>query len=377
MPNNGILPVLLAFSAAMPAQGQRPGATPAFTTTVIPSVFQSPPNPHMYVQALDVNSKGEALIVDCPRYFDGAYCALYFWSAKTGLVSTGRGYMLGGCQPRLAVIPFRLNERGEIGGNNCGEVFLWSARTGATTLALLSNPWSIYDQVVALTDDGEIAGTTFFEPYYEAYYASARTGAVYPPFNTATVASVAIDMNNRGEMIGHAPSPFYWSLSTGVIPIDAGSSARVASIARDGTVLGVTDEASGGRSMFLWDRHHGVTAAAPLGEACSPYRATSSGLVVGNCGARVWTWTAKHGFTYYSLDAAFWFRAMNESGQVVGPCQVGDSQYHACLWSAETGLVDLDAGHPDRASGAVSIASDGTIGGNIGPDAAVWTPSQR
>jgi probable HAF family extracellular repeat protein len=365
MSRHGILVAFLAFSAAMTAQGQLSGATPAYIPTVIPSPIQGPPNPHTFVRALDVNSKGQAVIADCQALVDGAGCTIYLWSAKTGLVPTGLGYTLGECQSNISLVPVRINERGEIGGNFCGEVFLWSAKSGRTTLATL-NPFSIYDQVVALTDQGEIAGTTFFGPYYEPYYASARTGAVILPFNSG---SVAIDMNNSGEMIGYG---WYWSLSTGVIPIDAGPSTGVRSIARDGTVLGVSQSASGGWSLFLWDRHRGVTAAAPLGAGCSPYRATSSGLVVGSCGTQMWTWTAKAGYTYYAPVPAFTFTGMNESGQVVGTSNLGNPLTHAYLWSAETGLVDLDPGHSERASSALAIASDGTIGGTIGPNAAVW-----
>jgi probable HAF family extracellular repeat protein len=373
MSRHGILVAFLAFWAAMTAQSQLSGATPAYIPNVIPSPIQGPPNPHTFVRALDVNSHGQAVIADCQALFDGAGCTIYLWSAKTGLVPTGLFYTLGECQSRISLVPVRINERGEIGGNLCGAVLLWSANTGRTTLAIL-NPFSIYDQVVALTDRGEIAGTTFVGPYYEAYYASAQTGAVILPF---TLPSVALDMNNSGEMIGSGPSPFYWSLSTGVIPIDAGPSTGIQSIAGDGTVLGVSQPASGGWSLFLWDRHHGVTATAPLVDGCSPYRATSSGLVVGSCsasgGMQMWTWTAKAGYTYYAPIPVFTFTDMNESGQVVGTSNVAYPITHAYVWSAEAGLVDLDPGHSDRASSALAIASNGTIGGAIGPNAAVWT----
>jgi hypothetical protein len=299
------------------------------------------------------------------------------WSAKTGLVPTGIYFGLGSCQVSVSRVPVRINERGEIGGSTCGKVYLWSAKTGISTLATLDS-FSIYEQVVGLTDQGEIAGTTYVVPHYEAYYASARTGAVILPFSNM---SVATDMNESGELIGYSSSPFYWSLFTGVIPIDAGPSTEAYSIARDGTVLGRSQSASGEWSLFLWDRHKGVTATAPLDEGCSPYRATSSGLVVGACGGpyakQMWTWTVKAGYRQYDLVPAFTFSGMNESGEVAGTLNLGYPLTHAYMWSAETGLVDLDPGRPDRASSALAIASDGTIGGAIGPDATVWFQNRR
>jgi probable HAF family extracellular repeat protein len=378
MSRHGILVAFLAFSAALTAPGQLSGATPVYIPTVIPSPIQGPPNPHIFVRALDVNSHGQAVIADCQALFDGAGCTIYLWSATTGLVPTGLFYTLGECQSNISLVPVRINERGEIGGNFCGDVFLWSAKTLKTTLATL-NPFSIYDQVAAFTDRGEIAGTTYVGPYYAAYYASAQTGAVIPPF---TLSSVALDMNNNGEMIGSSGPPFYWSLSAGVIPIDVGSSTSIRSIADDGTVLGVSQPASGGESLFLWDRHHGVTAAAPLGApgaSCDPYRATSSGLVVGRCflpnntQMQMWTWTTKAGYTYYAPIPVFSITDMNESGQVVGTSYMAYPLTHAYVWSSEAGLIDLDPGHSDRASSALAIASDGTISGAIGPNAAVWT----
>ncbi|HVE17368.1 MAG TPA: hypothetical protein VNB29_11570, partial [Chthoniobacterales bacterium] len=157
MSRQGILFTLLALSAAMPAQGQHAGATPVYIPTVIPSPVQGPPNPHIFVRALDVNSEGQAVIVDCQALFDGAPCAIDLWSAKTGLVPTGLVYGLGSCQSNISLVPVRINERGEIGGNTCGRVYLWSPKTGATTLATL-DPFSIYPQMIAFTDQGEIAG---------------------------------------------------------------------------------------------------------------------------------------------------------------------------------------------------------------------------
>jgi hypothetical protein len=371
---------LLALNAAMPAWSERPGDTPAYTATIIPSVMQSPYNPYPWERATGVNNRGEALIAACRGRFGGAGCSMYLWSPRGGIAQTSLHYMLDSCRPNLSLVPGRINERGEIGGNICGSVYVWSARSGVTQLATL-NPFSIYDQVVAFTERGEIGGTTFFGPYYAAYYASARTGVVILPFATT---SRAVDMNDHGEMIGDlgfaGSGAFYWSLSTGLIPIQTGGTTIVRSIARDGTVLGVTQAASGESSLFLWRGQGGVTATAPLGTGCTPYRATSSGLVVGSCGGpypmHMWTWTARTGYSNFELIPGGSLNAMNDKGQVVGT--IGDySTGYAFLWSADTGFVNLDPGRTDRTSSALSIAEDGTIGGSIGVNAAVWSPEKK
>jgi hypothetical protein len=261
-----------------------------------------------------------------------------------------------------------MNERGEVAMNYCGDLSTWSAKSGKTNIATLM-PGTTTDPLVAFNDRGEIAGTTFVSPYYKPYYASASTGVIILPVTTS---GQAIAMNKHGEMIGNG---FYWSLSTGMIPIPAAARA----IADDGTVVGVN-----GSGLVLWDKHKAVTATAPLAANCTPLDITSKGLVVGACGApnyaltSLWTWSAKSGFTpATTLPGTFTIGAINDSGQVVGTLGASPVTGHAFTWSADFGFVDLDSGRTDRPSLGLSIADDGTIGGSIGGIAVVWTASKH
>jgi hypothetical protein len=258
-------------------------------------------------------------------------------------------------------------------------VSTWSAKTGQTRIGSL-DPFTLTNPLIAFNARGEIAGTTFISPYYRPYYGSASTGLIVLP---VTDYSHATAMNKHGEMIGEANGGFYWSPSTGMIPIPV---ATVRGIADDGTVVGVD-----GSSLVLWDRHKGVTATAPLGSNCMPFGITAKDVVIGACGASawyqpnsLWTWSAKSGFTTADhLAATFTIGAINNSGQVVGTLNTPDPgppfnwSGHAFTWSADFGFVDLDPGRTDRPSLGLSVADDGTIGGDIGGRAVVWTAAKH
>jgi hypothetical protein len=355
---------LLVVRAAMPAPGGSKGATPVYQPTFVPSQYQSEYNPYPFDRALNINAKGEALIVSCRGFYSGLPCTIYLWSPKTGVVRTPYNWMMlrDECVGANAV-PVKMNERGEVAMNDCGAVSTWSAKTGKTSIGSLQ-PFTMMNPLAAFNDRGEIAGTTFISPYYRPYYASASTGPIVLPVSSH---SQAVAMNKHGEMIGQANGGFYWSLSSGMIPVPM---TTVRAIADDGTVVGVN-----GTALVLWDKHKGVAATAPLGASCMPFGITSKGLVIGTCGASawyqpnsLWTWSAKSGFApAVTLPATFTLSAMNDSGQVVGGLSG-----HAFTWSPEFGFVDLDPGRTDRTSAGLCIADDGTIGGIVGGRAVVW-----
>lgn len=349
------------------------------------------PNPmgFIYTRVIGLNDHGEVLIdavadavpvVQQCSNPEASACFGALWSEKAGyqpILTMDQTYLAR----------YVLNERGEVAGRRYdqptgnGMVFIWSARDGLRDIAPVQyNP--PYPQVVALNNRGEIAGTDVLLPETsaKAFFASEKEGIRHLDAN----GSLAAAMNDSGEMVGERVvtqfQAFYWTAKDGIIDLwlSLGAIAsRAIDINKHGLVLGEFEDAGGARHFFLWEEKRGVVRKVPLPSSCRVVSLNSFGQVIGNCSsgvARAWVWTAAAGTTdvgTLGYDAVAF--GQNDRGEVVGRSRAtSGSPYHAFVWSASAGMVDLDPDSPLRESIARFINKHGVIAGEINHQAAIW-----
>jgi probable HAF family extracellular repeat protein len=402
--------LILAACALRPAANGADQFRPRPEYVATPVPIPPPVIPFMQYgsRVVDLNDHGDVLTVNCTPapYTDGGACKAGLWSTRTGqyreLFNTCG---LGACTQRTSDVPLRLNERGDIGGLIAAPgpaVVNWSDRKGLRAIG--EGTWSATSPIVGFTDSGEVAGVKFVYPpgVYRAYFASERTGVqVIGPAHS----SMPSEVNQKGEMVGYARftagsadnHAFYWNDRDGMIDIGAlfpAASSGAAKINKHGLVLGYASAGSS-RSMFLWQKQHGLLANVDLPDNCGAGTLTDKGEVVGTCGvaggSRVWFWSQNRGFrdigalSYSEIWSAYW----NHSGQFAGAYRkTPGGPTRAYVWSAERGMVDLDAEMPSRASAAWAINEEGVVGGLLGDgvtaasgyqnaQAVIWTPRKH
>jgi probable HAF family extracellular repeat protein len=145
-----------------------------------------------------------------------------------------------------------------------------------------------------------------------------------------------------------------------------GSTSRAVEINDQGQVAGSSETAGGRTHAFLWTSSGGMIDLGTPGTPDSIATAINElGQVVGRTGGDAFSWTAEAGMVDLgtlggSVSAA---NAVNDQGGVVGYAAAADGRWHAFLWRAADGLIDI--GPPLRTSVAEDINNLGEAVGSF------------
>jgi probable HAF family extracellular repeat protein len=199
--------------------------------------------------------------------------------------------------------------------------------------------------------------------YLRAFRWTQATGMRSLNVNIGPVHSLAIDVNNKGQVVGYVDSITYARAfvrsATGVVtwlPTLGGKSSYAYGINENGDVVGSSQTSSGFSHAFIWTATGGMRDLGTLGGPAdcalgnsAAYDLNDQREVVGSSCAdsmreRAFVWTETGGMVDLgTLGGPFSSRAydINNSGQVVGVAQTGEGQDHAFLWTALSGMRDL------------------------------------
>ncbi|HTF96011.1 MAG TPA: hypothetical protein VL995_07765 [Cellvibrio sp.] len=257
-----------------------------------------------------------------------------------------------------------LNRRGQaLGWGYVGEgveVFLWDRKLGYKFIDALAYEQEIPVRAAAgFNDRGEIVGTQSIGPggaFVRAVIWKQGKGLKFLKPAPGDENSVAVDINNRGEVVGiSGPYP---------------------------------SESTLGERSVIWDRHSRVTVIPqfPDSTGSRPFAINNAGQVIGAAnmpeGGYSYIWDRERGLRPLEglrSDSFISPSALNDHGVVVGSSSFYDGNYgsHAVLWSEETGTVDLgDLPGGTENSHAYDINNHRQIVGNAtnqgGGEAVIW-----
>jgi probable HAF family extracellular repeat protein len=218
-----------------------------------------------------------------------------------------------------------LNRRGQVlgwGYLDVGvEVFLWDRKHGYKFIDALAHEVEIPVKVAAFNDRGQIVSTLPIEPdgaFLRAVIWQQGKDLKFLEPAPGDDSSVAVDINNRGEVAGiSGPYP---------------------------------DESAVGERPVIWDRHGRVTVIPmlPDSESGRPYAMNDAGQVIGASYASGdvlgYIWDRKNGLRMIEGlpgDKASVPSGINDHGEVVGTGSFNGGGQHAVFWSEATGTVDL------------------------------------
>lgn len=259
-----------------------------------------------------------------------------------------------------------LNQRGQaLGWGYLGEgveVFLWDRKRGYKFIEELAHEQEIpAGPAVGFNDRGQIVGTRSIGPDSAILRASIwNRGKDLRLLEPAPGDdhSVAVDINNRGDVIG----------TSGPYP----------------------SESTAGVRSVIWDRHSRVTVIPDFPDSTggTPYAVNEAGQVIGASdtpsGVRGYIWDRKRGLRVIEGlmdDSSSSPSGINDYGDVVGTSSFYNGQ-HAIFWSEASGVVDLGdlPGGPEL-SHAYAINNHRQIVGNAtGPgsgEAVIWDSHGR
>lgn len=221
-----------------------------------------------------------------------------------------------------------LNRRGQaLGWGYLGEgveVFLWDRKRGYRFIDELAHEREIPVRAAAgFNDRGAIIGTQSIEPdgaFLRAVIWKQGKGLRFLNPAPGDENSVAVDINNRGEVVGiSGPYP---------------------------------SESTLGERSVIWDRHSRVTVIPHFPDSTGgrPYAMNDAGQVIGATdtpdGVRSYIWDRERGLRAiagFNNQGSASPSALNDHGDVVGTSGFYNGNYgqHAFFWSEGTGTVDL------------------------------------
>jgi probable HAF family extracellular repeat protein len=254
-----------------------------------------------------------------------------------------------------------LNRRGQaLGWGYLGEgveVFLWDRKRGYKLIDELAHEQEIPARAASgFNDRGQIVGTQSIKPdgaFLRAVIWKRGKGLKFLEPAPGDESSIAVDINNRGEVVGvSGPYP---------------------------------DESATGERSVIWDRHSRVTVIPEFPDSTGgrPYAMNDAGQVIGAnntpSDVRGYIWDRKSGLRAIEGlmgDDSSSPSAINDHGDVVGTSSFYSGQ-HAIFWSEETGVVDLgDLPGGAELSHAYDINNHRQIVGNAtgqsGGEAVIW-----
>ena len=259
--------------------------------------------------------------------------------------------------------------------------------------------------VTAMNANGQVVGwsTVGEESYYHAFSWTVAGGIVdLGVLGDGAKISNATAVADGGQVVGQAgPRAFLWTTANGMTDLGSlggGQSVATAISANGQIVVGQSATATFESHPFMWTAASGMvdlgTLGGPEGTAVA---VNNGGQVVGSSdrtgyGSRAFSWTAATGMVDLGLfgdPVRYGFTmasAVNESGQVVGQASAGvdafgHEVYHAFIWSAANGMVDLGT-LGGQWSGANAVNANGQVvgfsskGSELGRRAFSWTAAR-
>jgi len=259
--------------------------------------------------------------------------------------------------------------------------------------------------VAALNDLGQVAGTAALArdgSISHAYRWSQATGMVDLGSGMRRSSS-ASDINERGQVAGtvlggtatRGRHGFFWSPQTGMLDIGVLGFYSEASAINDAATIAGTGgpNSPSGPGAFRWTRATGIR---DLGTIHSEFSLGSdindAGHIVGAApltpgGAEhAFLWTPRTGAIDLGTGSGGGSESdatrINEKDMVIGRVRDRFVNFppfnHGFVWSRETGLVEIDAGHTERESFASDLNNRGQVVGgsgirNAGFHAYLWT----
>ena len=299
-----------------------------------------------------VNDLGQ--VVGTSRVVSSSAFRGFVWSMTGGMVDLGQ-----------AVRPTAINNLGQAVGSfptTCLSLpsrsnFLWTATNGFVDIGALSCPMA-NTEPTDVSDHGHVVGWGDLGADYFAFLWTSIGGLRSLGTGLGgSAASIASDVNNLGQVAGHA----WTTLFRPFFPFPPGL---------------CTDLSAGPRHAFLWT----ATTRMDLGTLGGPYSeavAVNNRGEVAGCSAfsalpsfpdkHAFQWTPTTGMVDLGTlgGRGSWATAMNADGWVVGASNYsGDtSRTHAFLWTAADGMVDLGT-LGGGGSTALDVNNHGQVVGN-------------
>lgn len=311
----------------------------------------------------------------------------FFYNGKTIFQIPGTG--------GLGSVVTGLNDKGQVvgrlfvGNTSDYHAFIWSRQTGTRDLGTLSG--FTFSEAMAINNHGTVAGDSQVPRPGQLNLAHATRwtfvkGSVHIQDMGTLVpnqSAIAVAINDAGLIAGNAaitPSithAFAWTDKTGFIDIGTlgGDTSSARAVGAKGEVAGNSTNRKGRLHAFLWTRATGIQDLGTDGGTHS-FAVTMSpnGHVVGTVRTRqgmehAMSWTRATGMKDIGtlpggLVSMAW--GVNNLGQVVGESQASGEPFRAFVWTAASGMIDLNKRVPKLPRGmrlgtALAISDQGAI----------------
>ncbi|SHH08962.1 PKD domain-containing protein [Massilia sp. CF038] len=249
----------------------------------------------------------------------------------------------------------------------------------------------------ALSNSGVVAGQSYNGAHLVRSFVWSRArgmldlGAI--PGNNETWEPA---MNNKGVVAGYSTGPAFqyahayrWSYSTGIEDLGAFTSgpdsvSQATAINDAGVIAGTSMTPAFDYHAFAWTRATGLVDIDTLGTRYSaPVAVGASGQVAGNyfpasANGRVFIWTRAEGMRdigSLGFDGA-WMNSMSANGQITGVLASDTAYNKGMTWTRESGLINLGTFGGDVSSAVAANTKGQVVGGAATRDdfhAYVWT----
>ncbi|WP_198117047.1 PKD domain-containing protein [Massilia rhizosphaerae] len=290
------------------------------------------------------------------------------------------------------VAPINLNDKGQVVGaaavgDNNGNIhaFVWSKQTGTRDLLPLDHASTA--EARDINNYGVAAGDSLQDPagrlpgHAVLWKAPGRRydlGALGKGLSFAEAINDAGLVAGDSYLHGTILHAFAWTRATGMIDIGTlpgGTVSEARAVDEFGEIAGNADVAPLETHVFLWTRTAGIRDLGAAGaDTATMLGMSTRGRIAGELltrgGEHAMTWTHATGMLDIGTlpgggSARAW--AANNYGQVVGDSQLnGQAQYRAFIWTAQTGMIDLNTRVRNLPQGMVlqqasAISDDGSI----------------
>lgn len=310
----------------------------------------------------------------------------FFYDGKTIFQIPGTG--------GLGSVVTGLNDKGQVvgrafvGNTSDFHAFIWSRQTGTRDLGTLGG--FTFSEAMDINNHGTVVGDSqVSRPGLNLAHTTRWTFVQGSPHiqdlgtPVPNQSAIAVAINDAGLIAGNAaitPSithAFAWTAATGFIDIGTlgGDTSSARAVGAKGEVAGNSTTRKGRLHAFLWTRATGIQDLGTDGGTHS-FAVTMSpnGHIVGTVRTRqgmehAMSWTRATGMKDIGtlpggVVSMAW--GVNNVGQVVGESQASGEPFRAFLWTAASGMIDLNKRVPKLPPGmlletALAISDSGSI----------------